>query len=213
MPEGLPERCRRLCGAEEPACFAANSGQLSCLSDMIVNNAYGISSILEMTKAETRPDVMADNLREALLITKELINWVKYLQMTRDLRQMVRLSFDRADERRETRYPLPEVFREFIVLEVITHAGTIAAVLSNFSMSGIQFQFPRPVEADTDLECHLRTKHMVGKEVRFTATSKYCKAHDDAFLVGAQIGDVSDASDFDFFRNVFDFIMDVSARP
>jgi hypothetical protein len=39
------------------------------------------------------------------------------------------------------------------------------------------------------------------------------KGDGDAFLVGAQIEDVSDSSDFDLFKNVFDFIMDVSARP
>jgi hypothetical protein len=213
VPEHLPKRCRRICGAETPDCFAANGGQLSCLSDMIVNSACGISSLLEMTKAETPPDIMRENLKEALLITKELVNWVKYLQITHDLRQMVRLSFDRADERKETRYPLPEAFQAFILLEVAAGSMTVPVVLTNFSMNGIQFQSPQSMERDTNLECFLRAKHMVGKEVRFKTSVKYCKGHDEAFLVGAEIEEVSDASDFNFFLSVFDFIKDISPWP
>jgi hypothetical protein len=169
---------------------------------MIVNSACGISSLIETTKAETRPDIMSENLKEALLITKELVNRVKYLQITHDLRQMVRLSFDRADERRETRYPLPAGFQEFILLEVTAGAMTVPVVLTDFSMSGIQFQSPQPMERDSNLECFLRTGHMVGKEVRFITSVRYCKGHDDAFLAGAEIGEVSDASDFDFIKDI-----------
>ena len=121
------------------------------------------------------------------------------------------MSFDRADERRETRYPLPEAFQEFILMEVSVNGMTVPVILTNFSMSGIQFRSPQPMDEDTSLECFLRTRHMVGKEVRFTTSVKYCKTKDDDFLVGCQIENVSDASDFDFFQNVFDFMRDISS--
>lgn len=207
MSESLHERCLRLCGKNAQSCFINDTGQLTCLSDMLINKAYGLSSLLEMIKAEGGSETTGELIDESVLITEEIINWVKYLQVTRDLKQTIHctLDVDQSSKRRELRYPFPESLRKQIVFKTLCGDEMKEVDLVNFSRSGLQFVCAHPVAEGDSVEAEM-TAVTPQKTLTLHATVKYVNEQDEGFVVGSAIEDVSNNHDFNFFRGVMEFI-------
>ena len=130
MAEIMKDRCRRLCGEFAGDCFTSNNSQVSCLSDMVVNHTYGILSILDMVRTEQDRGMVDAYLEEAGALSNELINWVKYLQVTQDIRNLInRMNGVENDQRREMRFQFPDQLRDFISLRVDDPGGTYNAAI------------------------------------------------------------------------------------
>jgi len=208
MDEKLIERCTRICGEAGAKCFVDDSNQLQCIADIVSNKAYVISLILETARQEQDTEAALGHIDKAQRVANELGNWVKFLLLTHDLRELCRLADDTKDpeRRHEVRYRLPEVYQRYIVLEVGRTGVTMPVRLINFGQNGLQFAAGEPVEVNAYLECTLTTDHPVGKELAFVATVKYCYERDGEFIVGARVEETSDRTTLNFFNNVFEFL-------
>jgi hypothetical protein len=207
MSESLHERCLRLCGKDAQSCFMNNAGQLTCLSDMLINKAYGLSSIMEMIQSEDNSESTRELIDESIGITEEIINWVKYLQVTRDLKQTIHCALDssQSNKRKELRFPFPESLRKQITFRAMCEEQMQEVQLVNFSKSGLQFVCSNPVKEGSGVEAEL-TAVTPNKTLKLNATVKYVMEQDESFVVGTSIEDVSNRSDFNFFRGVMEFI-------
>jgi hypothetical protein len=215
MNEAIQKRCRRICNGDSGQCFINNKRQLSCLSDMLINNVYGITSVLEFAMEEEHPGSVRENINEALTISRDLINWVKFLQITHDIRHlepMLNVTTG-PNTRSERRYPFPEHYEQYIELTLLADGREMPAKLVNFSRSGLQFRVPLEFTRRDLIEGILRTRHVIGKEVHFKATARYVLVSEDNYITGAKVLEVSDNRDFDFFRSVHEFIQDFIPTP
>jgi hypothetical protein len=208
MSEKMKERCKRICGSARSDCFSRNAKQLACLSDLVINSVCAISSVLEMARAEQDREAATDLMDKAMDVTRELVNWVKYLQLTHDIRELGPVVRDNAklQARREWRYPLPEVYKEYIGLNLAHQGVAMPATLINFSKSGLQFRSPVSLETETLIDLRLFTRHVIDKEVAIRARVKYILVEQGDCMAGARIEEIGNQSDFDFFANVLDFI-------
>jgi hypothetical protein len=212
MAEIMKDRCRRLCGEFAGNCFTSNNRQVTCLSDMVVNHTYGILSILDMLRAEKDREVVDEYLDEARTISNELINWVKYLQVTQDIRNLInRMNEVENDQRSEIRYPFPDQFRELISLGVDGPGDTYNAAIINFSHSGIRFRYKGPPPGQERLRCSLSSDPRIGKEVSLVCEVRYFAEYEGEMVIGASITEVSDSAEFDFFKNVLEFMNEASS--
>lgn len=208
MVKIMRQRCEMICGNDAAGveCITANSNQVKCVTDMVVNQAYGISSVIDMMKEEEDPGTVLQYMEEIQTISSELINWAKYLQVTSDIRKlMAQLSPDGHDKRSQVRYPFPEEFREFVSIRLDAPVQAYASII-NFSQSGIQFRYKGEAPLDSALVCTLLSHERIGKKVTFICEVKYFTDEEGEVIVGAQIVEVSDSPDFNFFMNVLDFM-------
>lgn len=207
MSESLHERCMRLCGKDARSCFINDIGQLACLSDMLINKAYSLSSLLEMIKEDGLPESTSKLIDDSLGITAELVNWVKYLQVTRNLRHTINCSLENADpeHRREIRYPFPEYLNKRIILRAMCDREMQEVNLLNFSPGGLQFVCNHPLKPGRSFEAKLRAVQL-DKTLGFRAVVKYVMEQGENFIVGAAIEEASNSLDFNFFMGVMEFI-------
>lgn len=216
MSELMLERCKRICnGHAGGKCLINHESQVSCVSDMVINNVLGIASVIEMAKCETDPSIASEYLDEAMGISNELVNWVRYLQLTRDISKvaaMVAAPPQSQNKRREPRYDMPEAFGKYMSMRIVAPGPGVPATIKNFSTSGLQFRYSGPeINADV-LDCVLTTNHIaIHKQVSYKCEPRYVSAEADGFLVGANVVEVSDSREFNFFKNVFDFIQYASS--
>jgi len=213
MNESLHERCLRLCGKTSQSCFINDTAQLTCLSDMLINKAYGLSSLLELIKAEGLPESSVEMVDESVGITQEIINWVKYLQVTRDLSHTIRCAMDGKHpvKRSEMRFPFPDALDKQIILKARCDSESHNVRLVNFSKSGLQFVCNGMLETGRSFDAEL-VAVLPDKTLGFKAVVKYIMEHDSTFIVGAAIEEVSNNTDFDFFRGVLEFISATIAK-
>jgi len=164
---------------------------------------------------DEHPDDMRQNITEALGISRNLIDWVKYLQITHDIRQIRPVSQDEvySENRAEQRFAFPEVYEQYIQLHLQGQDSEIRAQLVNFSRNGLQFKSPAIFGLNELIEGTLRTRHLVGKTVQFKATARYVLQRGEECITGAKVLEVSDSGDFDFFRSVHEFLLDFIPIP
>lgn len=67
-------------GYEALNCFARNSMQAGCVSDMVINKVGHIKLIIERAREENQCEQTAEILDMASKDIDGLINWVRYLQ-------------------------------------------------------------------------------------------------------------------------------------
>ncbi|MGD0887375.1 MAG: PilZ domain-containing protein [Thermodesulfovibrionales bacterium] len=214
MAARLSERCRRICGTMSEDCFIKNQNQILCLSDMVINKISGILVIVESAAEKNQRDESRQFFDEALRNMRELLNWVKFLQVAHDLRVPSLLAYETnvPEKRKQTRYPLPEVYHKYIVMKINISGSFVSVLLTNFSQGGMQFKSPEPLDIDAIKECLLHTTHMAEKEAFFTVRIKYCANHNGEYLIGAEIEEISDSITFDFFNNVYDFMVEMMMK-
>lgn len=150
----------------------------------------------------------------ALREMEQLSDWIKYLQIVRDIKIFFSLSEERIPEKRkETRFPLPEVYQKYIELRVKVKDTSLPVILINFSKKGLQFKCKEHLRLNSLLEFTVHFIRKVKKKVSFKARIKHCAKQKDGLVFGAQIVEISDSITFNFFKCVIDAILEVSADP
>ncbi|MBA4371922.1 MAG: hypothetical protein C0402_03565 [Thermodesulfovibrio sp.] len=80
MPEKIRERCRRICGDHEDNCFRHDRTRLFCISDMIINKAFGIEAVLDAIRQTPHGPEIDEMLALTAKDLGELLSWAKFLQ-------------------------------------------------------------------------------------------------------------------------------------
>ncbi len=80
MPERIMERCRRICGNGGENCFRHDRTNLFCVSDMIINKAFGIKAVLDAIRQAPHGHEIDEMLAMTVNDVDELITWAKFLQ-------------------------------------------------------------------------------------------------------------------------------------
>ena len=147
-------------------------------------------------------------------MSNELINWVKYLQVTHDIRNTEgRTSASCVGKprtkRQEMRYNFPNWFKDFITLRVDGPMDPVSAEITNFSQSGIQFKYTGSPPSDAALACTLLSNDLMGKKVNPLCEVKYFVELEGEMVIGAQVVEVSDSSEFNFFMNISNFMNEI----
>ncbi len=111
------------------------------------------------------------------------------------------------EKRREQRFDVPDVYREYIRLRVLNGDKFVPAVLGNFSRSGVLFACSVPFGQGDHTECIISVSLLLAREISFGIEVKYCYADHGSFVMGASIDSISDETWFDVFVEVHDYIM------
>lgn len=213
MGDKIVDRCKVICGGVSESCVIDNTRHLDCIADMVINKTSGISLLLGKALKES-PNEAAQDIHNAMTISNELSNWVKYLQITRNLKHLNVLHWNVgiSDRRKVARYPLPKIYEKYISMKVTFPGRSVPVRIIDFCQRGTQFQSPEPLEPGAATECSLTTTFTIKKEVHFRMMIKYCSLRDDGYLIGAHIDEVDDSSEFNFFNNIYYFIVEIEKR-
>ncbi len=201
------ERCTRICGSLDD-CFINNKKQIECISDILINKAFGTSTILEQLIKGCQDEGLSLMLREALRGPYEIINWIKYLQIARDLKfspEPLRYSPD--ERRREMRYPLPEAIQKYIDLTIDVEGRMLGGTITNLSQQGLQFMTTEPLRPGMIYDLKLSSTRSTGKDLFLKIKTVYCNRNEDKFISGAFIVEMPDELSFNFFKNVLDLLL------
>jgi hypothetical protein len=112
-----------------------------------------------------------------------------------------------AESRREQRHPVPFVYQRYIHLKVKVDDDLVPVILHNFSGSGVLFESSVPFEREASAGCVISIPRSLSREIAFDIRVIHCTKKNDAFFVGAAIEKAADATWFNVFREVHDFIM------
>jgi hypothetical protein len=112
-----------------------------------------------------------------------------------------------AGRRREQRHPVPAVYQRYIHLKVKIGDDFVPVILLNFSGSGVLFESSVPLERESSAGCVISIPWSLSREIAFDIRVKHCEKENSTFFVGAAIEKTADATWFDVFREVHDYIM------
>ncbi len=204
MSESLYARCQRICGTDDKSCFIHNAKQVSCLADMHVNKMYGLSAVLEMIKADGVSESSEELLDESFQITDDLINWVKYLQISSDVNKG--LATDDPERRDSIRYYGLSSLASITLNTDFGH-GMQPTDMVNFSQKGLQIVTKLSVKVGDTFKGEMHSEQHA-KSVTFTATVKYFAKHDYETIIGASIDEIDHSGNFNFFRSIMNLLED-----
>lgn len=113
------------------------------------------------------------------------------------------------ERRKETRYPVPEIYRQYIIFKLKKNDVFIQVALLDFSRHGIRLKSPFPIENNSILGCLISVPASLKREVEFKARVRHCIADDTSsdFIIGAEIEEIPDNLWFHVFEKVHDFIL------
>lgn len=209
----MEKRCRDICGDEVRHCFIDNQNQIDCIADMVLNKVFAVTLSLEPVLDDVSEDKNRQYLEQAMHTLHELTNWIKYLQVVKDISLLASVSEDRmSDRRRESRYPMPEIYQRHLKFLVAVPDMFIPVRLVNFSRHGLSFVIADELPVNSSHRCMISTAQTIKKEASFNIRIRHCAGHADEYLVGAEIEDISDGLSFDFFENIVSFIDTVSEK-
>jgi len=112
-----------------------------------------------------------------------------------------------SERRREQRHPVPAVYQRYITLKVKIEEVFVPVILHNFSNSGVLFESQVPFEIKSNADCVISLPQALSREIAFDIRVKHCRKKNDTFFIGAAIETPVDATWFNIFREVHDFIM------
>jgi hypothetical protein len=205
--ERMSDRCKRICGSADRHCYIHRNEQISCIADIVINKTAGISMFLGMSLKQSGAGAGDEYVRESISASNELSNWIKYLQLAGNLRELSSLVLDAnpGEKRTEIRYPLPEAHS----IHIAAHVGLpgynmpVAVAVTNFSQSGVQLKCPEPLETGTRVDGRVFPALYEDRETPFGAVIKYCAKHEGGHLVGARVVEVSGGTTFNFFNSIY----------
>jgi hypothetical protein len=207
MLDRMEDRCRRICGDGGSDCFVNSKDQLSCIADMIVNKTASIAMGLSFALESGDKEILEDCVRDTITNTHELQNWIKYLQLVKDLRHTGDLVMNslHSVKREEIRYPVPQEYEGQI--EIRVRDPEMNLKLIDFSQSGFKVVSDRPLEATRIFEAVLFNTKNMQEGQRMTADTMFCRATDGGYQIGARVLSLEGAKVFNFFNGVYSVIM------
>jgi hypothetical protein len=111
------------------------------------------------------------------------------------------------EKRKEERYHVSTVYRQYIELRVKAGGAYVPVVPLNFSRHGILFESPVPLNADSSIECLISIPRLLSKDIVFGTRIKHCQKKGNSFIISAAIDTIADATWFNIFMEVHDFIV------
>ena len=117
------------------------------------------------------------------------------------------------EKRCEERFLVPELYRQYITLEIRQGDRFVPAVLANFSRKGILFECPVLFEKGSRTECKIKISLVLAREISFGIDVMYAYSCNGSHIMGASIDSISDQTWFDVFVEVHDFIVLRQNRP
>ena len=214
MGEEFIDRCNAICGEARENCIIGHTNQIRCIADMVTNKAFGIHTFLEHASQKNKTILPAD-IELLMRTTQDMLDWVDYLRIANNLRSLRQASSAAqagSEQRRETRFPLPPIYQNYITLQILHSDQAYRVFINNFSRNGVQLTSPVPVEKDASLKCHLQAAPPARKDVRFEVRVMYCNEVDEGYILGARVENVSDSKHFDFFRNIFSILKELNLK-
>ena len=112
-----------------------------------------------------------------------------------------------SERRREERHPVPAVYQRYINMKIKIDDVFVPVILHNFSSSGVLFESQMPCEMESSADCVISIPRSLSQELAFAIRVKHCQEKLTTFFVGAVIEAPVDATWFNIFREVHDFIM------
>ncbi len=82
----------------------------------------------------------------------------------------------------------------------------VSVILHNFSESGVLFESRVPFEIKSYADCVISISQSLSRKIAFAIRVKHCQKKNNAYFVGAVIETPVDATWFNIFRAVADFI-------
>ncbi len=112
------------------------------------------------------------------------------------------------EKRREERYHVPAVYKHHVKLKVRSGNAPFERVdIGNFSRRGILFVSPVRLNLDCPIDCTISISQWLDKEVTFSARVRHCVEKEGSYIIGADIDSVGDATWFEVFVEVHDFVI------
>jgi hypothetical protein len=113
------------------------------------------------------------------------------------------------EKRRESRYPLSTKGPRYHYIDMKVRAGNeyVPVVIDNLSRHGIQFESPLPFCAEAQAECLISISRSLSRDLAFSILIKHCERKGDGFICGATVETVADATWFDIFIEVHNYIL------
>lgn len=215
MINRMKDRCKLICGSDDADCFVMSKNQLNCIADLVINKTTAISMLLGYHLSPGEKNNEDEMVRAAFASTNELSNWIKYLQMVGDMRELhsLVLDSDRNEKRSEIRYPLPDAHAHRVGIAMAEAEGQGFLKLINYSQSGVRFVSPVALEEGGELQFHIVSKGGNWADpVSFKAEVRNCWGSGGNFQVGARVGEISGKDAFNFFLNIHSLILGVGIR-
>jgi len=198
--ERMKDRCSKFCGDKDTECFAHSKRQLNCLADIIVNKAGSISMLMGHTLEEGVDETSADVVEIAYSGMNELTNWIQYLMIVGDMRQVQDLVLGAKlnKNRSEIRYPVPIADKESIKMQCNSMDSGPMAIL-NFSQTGTRFVSSCPFAEDETYEFTLLNADDAARGTSFKARVMHCVEVSGEYQIGAKVIECSGSKVFNFF--------------
>jgi hypothetical protein len=117
------------------------------------------------------------------------------------------------DYRKEPRHEIPDPCRKYLTFTVAQEQEWVAAIIGNFSRSGILFECSRKFTVGDRAECFLRVNTSTPREITFRIEVRYCYENNGSFITGASIHAISKDKWFDAFEKLFDMIVTRQSTP
>lgn len=202
------ERCKKICGESPESCIVESKEQVICIADMVLNKITGLEGFLEFALDETDMDKVKEYIGNAKKLLEDLTEWVRFIQISYDLKKLNDLTDDLKDRRKYKRYPLPEIYQSLINILIYKEKGSIKTKIINFSKKGILFLSPQPFETDSIIEgvISVTAGDMDTREYSFRAKVIYCIKTNEGYKAGVELQELGETADVDFFKIIYNFI-------
>ncbi|RME66377.1 MAG: PilZ domain-containing protein [Nitrospirae bacterium] len=202
------ERCRNFCGQDRKNCFISDKKQIACISDMVINRVAAISYILQLL-SEDLPQEKKNLLEEAERQINSLIDWIRFLELTSDLKRSIdALGHYPKDRRKEPRFPVTEVLRQFIALEVEVKGFWERVELVNISNSGVLFSSSHEFPPGTTLMARLVFLKNPLRSRSFQLIVKHSRKTQNLYQTGTEVKK-DEAHRIKLFQHIYDYIKDI----
>ena len=208
MIDYLIQRCERICGKGSGRCFVANRKQVNCITDMVINKVVGVQGIIDHARALPPGEDPWKHLEMVGDTLQALLDWVRYIQVIQDLRELRTYAGQIQGTTRDERYPLPEPYRDYVRMEIESPHGPIRVRLIEFSRHGIRFRGPVAFEPGSLKACSLSTSRAIVKQLAFELRIKHCHEELEGYVAGGRVEEVSDQKAFRVFQTLYRFIME-----
>lgn len=214
MIDLMSDRCRRICGSTDRACYINSREQLNCIADMVVNKTATISMIMRFSLQEDERSFIDENIREVIANAYELSNWVRYLQLVQDLRRLssLVLDADSKEKRKDIRYPVPDEHVDTMLAMVHCGEGAtgMEGRLVNFSQSGLRLRM-KGMPCSGPATIRIIPRSAEGRALELSVDVRYAGVDSEGYALGAKVLNVGGNAVFNFFDEVYRIILEARA--
>lgn len=209
MISRVSDRCRNICGEPDEHCYINSEKRLNCIADLVINKTMGVSLMLDSAMEECTQENLMQYLTLSSVTINELSNWIKYLQLVQDLKELSSLELDstNTEKRQEIRYPMPKELTDEIRIALAGPKGEVSVTVTNFSQRGLQVQSPVAMQKGTQLECVIIQRDDLGLAMHLKAEVRYCAGKQSSYVMGLKVHELSGKTVFNLFSVIYSLVV------